>query len=340
MLTAALRYTRGPAAASAASAASASSAASAFPAAVAALAAHNVPEGSEAGPKLRCARKSAHEEAARAAGVAAGGAAAAAASEECKSDSARGAAAREGLVLAGALGLAECRSTYGAASLAAVAAAAPVGESTTQAVAASASAARDVRVGRVGRSSGARCAVGREHGTRSAPPPRAGGRVGGASRRESPPPREVPAVARYRGCERGGGGCSAAPEEAGEERKPNEPMGGTGACVGGADDMNRGEQGSAGELPNCTGELHLLAGGGREWRCGVRQRRRGVGDRWGWGGGARRGRGEMGRRRAEGTTHCRNGDCGGGVTLVCGGMSDTSVSESPLGVRCALSCAW
>ena len=61
----------------------------------------------------------------------------------------------------------------------------------------------------------------------------------------------------------------------------------------------------------------------------------------GWGGGMLAGGGgEMGRRRAEGTTHCRNGDCGGGVTLVCGGMSDTSVSESPLGVRCALSCAW
>jgi hypothetical protein len=73
----------------------------------------------------------------------------------------------------------------------------------------------------------------------------------------------VPAAAWYRGCERGGGGCGAAPEEeAGEERKPSEPMGWTGACVGGADDMNRGEHGSAGELPNCTGESRLLAGGG------------------------------------------------------------------------------
>ena len=42
-----------------------------------------------------------------------------------------------------------------------------------------------------------------------------------------------------------------------------------------------------------------------------------------------------------GATH-RKGDWGGGVALrcVCGGMGDTSVSESPLSVRCALSCAW
>ena len=48
--------------------------------------------------------------------------------------------------------------------------------------------------------------------------------------------------------------------------------------VGGADDINRGEHGSAGELPNCTGELHLFAGGGRERCCGVRQRGGAVGD--------------------------------------------------------------
>lgn len=94
-----------------------------------------------------------------------------------------------------------------------------------------------------------------------------------------PPPRDVPAAAWYRGCERGGGRCGAAPaEEAGEERKPNEPIGGVGACMGGDDDMNRGEHGSAGEPPNCTGELHLFAGGGRERCCGVRQRGRAVGD--------------------------------------------------------------
>ena len=48
--------------------------------------------------------------------------------------------------------------------------------------------------------------------------------------------------------------------------------------MGGDDDMNRGEHGSAGEPPNCTGELHLFAGGGRERCCGVRQRGRAVGD--------------------------------------------------------------
>lgn len=234
------------------------------------------------------------------------GGAAAAASAACKSDSARGAAARAGLVLAGgALGANEIPSPRGggAASLVAGASlAAPVGESAAQGVASAITppASREVRLGRGGRGgkgggNGARCAVGREHGTHSL------GRAGAAAcglgaewSSESPPGSVLGTAAWYGGCKSGGGGGGAPPEAppeaAGEERKPKEPIG---ADVGGADEMKRGEHGSAGEVPNCTGELH-----------------------------------------------CRTGDCGGGVTLgVCGGMGDRRVSESLLSVRCAFSCA-